>query len=150
MSNYLRKTIKQKTQTFHSRHSEGPRPFLPWLVSANFPPIYDRCLVKRRNSFYPGSPGKLPRPRSSKAAANHDALLWDDLFHVCMPHTITCSAVCSFPKNLNLSFISPGRIFPVALWSVSVLSGKLQACSDNIFGEHCLPAMDAMPPAAMH
>ncbi|KAF7644171.1 hypothetical protein LDENG_00226480, partial [Lucifuga dentata] len=43
------------------------------------------------------------------------------------------------PEQFNLSFISPQNIFPVVLWSVKVLFGKLQVCSDVFFGKQQLP-----------
>lgn len=53
------------------------------------------------------------------------------------------------PKQFYFCFICPQGIFPVVLWSVKVVFGKLYACCNVLFGEQRLPSwcpsMDTMP-----
>ena len=68
---------------------------------------------------------------------------------VCSAHFTPYVVQCVLPKQLNLSFISPQNLGPVAFWSVEVLFDKFQVFSDVFSGEQQLhqrwPAMDTIP-----
>lgn len=77
-----------------------------------------------------------PLELSGPEAVKQPQIMMLPLLYFTTGMMLSCYLVlCVLPEQFNFSLISPQDVFPVALWSVKVLFGKVQVRSNGFFLE---------------